>query len=215
MTPPVLPTVPPTALPTAIGIFGGSFDPVHLGHLWIAEAALGSLPIEQVRWMPAATSPLKKNGPVASNLQRLTMLRLALSGVDGHVIDTRELDRDGLSYTVDTLEELTQEFPDRRCYLIIGADSLNTFDQWKQPDRILKMCTLAVVARGGMAPPDYDVLKPFASNAQIADFRNAEIRMPPIEISSQMLRERIRQSKTIRFFVPHPVDAYIRHEGVY
>lgn len=199
----------------AIGVFGGSFDPVHLGHLWMAEAALQQLPINEVRWIPTATSPLKQHGPVASNAQRLMMLRLALSGIDGHVIDTREFDRDGVSYTVETLEQLRSEHPERAIYLIIGADSLLTFDAWKDPARILELCTLAVVARGGMPPLDYQILRPFASDEKINECRSAEIKMPVIEISSSDLRARVRESRSIRFYVPHPVEAYIRQEQLY
>lgn len=200
---------------TAVGIFGGSFDPVHLGHLWMAETALEQLPISEVQWIPTATSPLKQDGPLASDSQRLTMLRLALSGRNGHEIDTRELDREGVSYTVETLGELHREHPQRRIYLIIGADSLLSFDRWKAPEQILGLCTLAVVARGGMPPPDYRILRQFASPETIQQCCHAEIQMPVIEISSSDLRERVQQSRSIRFRVPHPVEAHIRHEQLY
>jgi len=199
----------------AIGIFGGSFDPVHIGHLWMAQAGLERLPIDHVRWIPAATSPLKKNGPVASNSQRLTMLQLALSGVPGHVIDTRELERDGISFTVDTLAELHHEFPEHSLYLIIGADSLFLFDEWKDPERILQMATLSVIARGGLPPPDYDVLNEFASKERVTQCLDAEIAMSQIEISSSDLRERVKRFESLRFQVPAAVDAFIRNEGLY
>ncbi|MBB3208393.1 nicotinate-nucleotide adenylyltransferase [Rhodopirellula rubra] len=199
----------------AIGIYGGSFDPVHLGHLWIAESALEQLPIEEVRWIPAATSPLKESGAVASDSQRLRMLRLALSGQTGHVIDTRELDRDGISFTVDTLEQLSKQFAEQRLFLIIGADSLASFDRWKTPARILELCTLAVVARGGMAPPDYRILDGFASEEKVRQCADAEIAMPVIEISSRDMRDRVKRSRSIRFRVPHAVAAYIRQESLY
>ncbi|MCM2371155.1 nicotinate (nicotinamide) nucleotide adenylyltransferase [Aporhodopirellula aestuarii] len=199
----------------AIGVYGGSFDPVHVGHLWIAEAALEQLPIDEVRWVPAATSPLKQSGPVASNSQRLAMLQLALSGQGGHVIDTQELDRDGVSYTVMTLEHLRELFPQRRLFLIIGSDSLASFDRWKDPDRILQLGTLAVVARGGMPPPDYSILKDFASPKKIDECVAAEISMPQIEISSRDLRARVLNSRSIRFRVPHAVEAYIHQETLY
>jgi nicotinate-nucleotide adenylyltransferase len=199
----------------AIGILGGSFDPVHLGHLWIAEAALEQLPVEHVRWFPAATSPLKQHGPIATNDQRLTMLRLALSGYAEHVVDTHELDRDGISYTVDTLEYLRQAFPDRRLYLIMGADSLASLSAWKSPEQLLQLCTLAVIARGGQPPPNYEVMMGLASPEKIAECQAAEIVMPQIEISSSDMRSRVAQSRSIRFRVPHPVDAFIRQTALY
>lgn len=198
-----------------IGIMGGSFDPVHLGHLWMGEAAREQLPIEQVRWFPAANSPLKPNGPVGTNAQRWQMLRLALSGLSGHVIDPWELERNKVSYTVDTLEYLRVAFPDRGLYLIIGGDSLASFDRWKHPARILELCTLCVVARGGHPVLEYDLLKPFATQEKISQCRNQEIQMPLIEISSRKIRENVRSGRSIRFQVPHPVEAYIRREGLY
>ncbi|TWT65274.1 nicotinate-nucleotide adenylyltransferase [Allorhodopirellula solitaria] len=205
----------PETMSQALGIFGGSFDPIHLGHLWIAEAAYEQLPIDQVRWVPAATSPLKPFGPVASNSQRLTMLRLAVSGQSGHRIETYELDRDGVSYTVDTLAYLRDQFPDHTLFFIIGADSLASFAQWKDPDRLLQMCTLAVVRRGGMPPPSYDILQDFASPEKVQACREAEIVMPQIEISSRELRRRVARSQSIRFHVPHSVEAFIRNENLY
>lgn len=198
-----------------IGILGGSFDPVHAGHLWMAEAALNHLPIDQVRWIPTATSPLKPDGPVGTDEQRLQMLRLALLGQPGHEIDTWELDRDSVSFTVDTLEHLSVTLPGRTLNLIIGGDSLASFDRWKAPTRILELCTLCVVARGGQPPPDYDILKAFCSPEKIQECQRHQIPMPLIEISSGHLREQLRNSKSIRFQVPHAVNMYIRQESLY
>ncbi len=200
---------------TAIGVFGGSFDPVHVGHLWIAETALERLPVDHVRWIPASTSPLKQSGPVASNWQRLSMLRLALSGQSGHLIDTHELEREGISYTVDTLDHLQRRFPERQLLLIIGADSLASFAQWKEPARLLERCTLATVRRGGGPAPNYDVLKEFAAPEKIHQCRDAEITMSQIEISSSEVRQRVSETRSIRFRVPHAVEMFIGNENLY
>ncbi|MCC9657173.1 nicotinate (nicotinamide) nucleotide adenylyltransferase [Rhodopirellula halodulae] len=201
--------------PQGIGILGGSFDPVHMGHLWMAESALEQLPIEHVRWIPAATSPLKPHGPVASNEQRLQMLRLALSGQEGHVIDDWELQQDGISFTRLTLEHLHQRFPDRPLYLIIGADSLASFDRWRDPERILELCHLAVIARGGQAQPDYSILNAMAAPDRLQTIRESQILMPQIEISSSDLRDRVCSGRSIRFQVPHPVRTLISQEKLY
>ncbi|WDQ19408.1 nicotinate (nicotinamide) nucleotide adenylyltransferase [Rhodopirellula sp. P2] len=206
-------TTPPSN--HGIGILGGSFDPVHVGHLWMAESALEQLPIEHVRWIPTATSPLKPHGPVASNEHRLQMLRLALSGQTGHVVDDWELRQDSVSYTLLTLEHLQEQFPDRPLHLIIGADSLASFDRWREPEQILKRCHLAVIARGGDPPPDYSILNEMTDESQIQTIREAQIQMPQIEISSSDLRRRVASGRSIRFQVPHPVRTLIDQEKLY
>jgi len=201
--------------PSGIGILGGSFDPVHVGHLWMAEAALEQLPIDHVRWFPAATSPLKPRGPVASNEQRLQMLQLTLSGHDQHQIDTWELDQDEVSYTVHTLQYLADQFPNRPLFLIIGADSLAAFDRWKEPEEILRRCTPAVIRRGGEPDPDFSILEPFADRERIQQIQATSIAMPQIEISSSELRRRAEAGKSLRFRVPHAVRALIAGEKLY
>ena len=200
---------------SGIAFFGGSFDPVHVGHLWMAESALEQLPVDHVRWFPAATSPLKPQGPVATNDQRLAMLRLALDGAEGHQIDTWELDRDVVSYTVDTLRHLSRAFPDRPLYLVIGADSLASFAAWKDPEEILQRCTPAVIVRGGHAPPDFSVLAPFADADRIAVIRRSVVEMPQIEVSSSDLRQRVSDGKSIRFFTPPEVAHWIACQKLY
>ncbi|MEM6364838.1 MAG: nicotinate (nicotinamide) nucleotide adenylyltransferase [Planctomycetota bacterium] len=199
----------------ATAIFGGSFDPVHLGHLWIAETALEALPVDQIRWMPAATSPLKPEGPVVKDRSRLQMLQLAIGGLDGHVVDDWELKQGDVSYTVETLRHLRDEVPERDLFLIIGADSLASWGQWHEPAEILSLAMPAVVARGGDPPPDYRVLQPFASSDVIDTIRGHEIMMPQIEISSREIRSRIAANRSIRFRVPHPVAALIEAQNLY
>lgn len=200
---------------SGIAILGGSFDPVHVGHLWMAEAAFSQLPVDHVRWFPAATSPLKPGGPVASNDQRWRMLQLAIAGQNGHVADDFELRRDGVSYTVETLRHLREAFPDRPLFLIIGADSLASFDRWREPAEILSLCSVSVIARGGHEPPDDSVLRPFATQQRISEMRNYRVSMPQIEISSRDLRTRIGTGNSIRFQVPHAVAAMIEAERIY
>ncbi|MGB7328179.1 MAG: nicotinate (nicotinamide) nucleotide adenylyltransferase [Rubripirellula sp.] len=204
-----------------IGIFGGSFDPVHLGHLWIAEAAKESLSLDEVRWIPAATSPLKPNGPVASNEQRVEMVRLAISGNPHFVVDDREIRRGDVSYTVDTVAEIQAENPSDQFFLIIGSDSLASFDRWHEPARLLELVDLAVVQRGGDPPINFDVLKPFATPNEesgsnlITKSHDHVIVMPVIEISSSGLRDRIADRKSIRYRVPAAVESMITANQLY
>ena len=185
-----------------IGIYGGSFDPIHLGHLWVAEAALESLGLSEIRWIPAATSPLKPAGAVASNESRLQMLRLAASGCPEHVIDDREIRRGEVSYTVDTVEELRAEMPGAEIVMVIGSDSL-------------ALVIPAVVQRGGMEPVDFSVLHGIVPRDRIELFRRYVIPMPMIELSSSEVRDRVAAGKSIRFRVPRPVEAFIQAQSLY
>ena len=198
-----------------IGVFGGSFDPVHLGHLWIAEAAMEALGLTQLRWVPAAQSPLKPNGPIASESQRVTMLQLALAGLDGHQIDERELRRGEVSYTLDTIRELRRELSDVEWLMIIGSDSLASIGQWYQPESLRRMVIPAVVRRGGEPEPDFSVLRGLATEERIEIFRRNVIPMPLIEISSSELRLRVAQARSIRFRTPRAVEAFIEAERLY
>ena len=199
-------------MPQRIGIFGGSFDPVHLGHLWIAEAAREQLSLDQVRWIPAATSPLKPHGPTASDEHRLQMVRLAISGNQFFTIDDREIVRGEVSYTVDTVAEIRSEQPEDEFFLIVGSDSLATFDRWHQPSRLLEMVTLAVIQRGGDAKIDFSILHDLCSEDRLGSIKNSVVSMPLIEVSSTDLRQRILSGTNIRYKVPAAVEAFIRSE---
>ncbi|KAA5544589.1 nicotinate (nicotinamide) nucleotide adenylyltransferase [Roseiconus nitratireducens] len=198
-----------------IGIFGGSFDPVHLGHLWIGEAATEQLKLDQLRWVPSATQPLKPVGPVASDQDRLQMLRLAIAGRQGHVVDDSEIRRRGVSYTVDTVQQLKDEVSGGDWFLIIGSDSLASMPRWHQPARLLSKVTLAVVQRGGEEAVDFAVIEGLVPPSRVDRFRSHVIKMPLIEISSSDIRHRVGQGRSIRHLVPRAVEAYIAAEGLY
>lgn len=198
-----------------IGIFGGSFDPVHLGHLLIALSSQEALHLDQVRWVPAAQSPLKPVGPVATEAQRLEMLRLACGGTPEFVIDDREIRRGGISYTVDTMETFAAEFPDSERFLLMGADSLASIQQWHQPQKLLQLCTLAVLQRGGHAAIDFQVLEGLVDGQQMTEIQHAVVPMPQIEISSSEIRQRVASGRSIRFRTPRAVEALIGSTGLY
>lgn len=198
-----------------VGVFGGSFDPVHLGHLWVAESAAETLELDLVRWIPAATSPLKPAGPVASGEARLQMLRLALSGSPLHLPDDRELRRGEVSFTVDTLESLREEAPDDELFLLIGSDSLASFGLWKSPERILSLASLAVIQRGGEAAMNWTVLDALPEGWSRCEAKQFAVTVPTIEVSSSSLRERIRAGKSIRYRTPRAVEAFLEAERLY
>ncbi|MGB1817071.1 MAG: nicotinate-nucleotide adenylyltransferase [Rubripirellula sp.] len=198
-----------------IGILGGSFDPPHIGHLWIAEAVRETLKLDEIRWIPAAISPLKPGGPVASNEQRRQMVALAISGCSEYLVDDRELNRGDVSFTVDTLQSLTTEFPTAEFFLIMGSDSLASIQQWHQPERLLELATLVVLQRGAEDDIDFNVLSGFAGETQIERIRESQVSMPLIELSSSEIRARVRNGQSIRFRTCRSVEAYIRAEKLY
>jgi nicotinate-nucleotide adenylyltransferase len=198
-----------------IGIFGGSFDPVHIGHLWIAEAALESLALTEIRWVPAAVSPLKRRGPVASDEHRLQMLQLAVSGCQNYIVDDREIRRGDVSYTVDTMDELRAEFPQAELLMVIGSDSLATIPHWHDARRLLQIAVPAVVQRGGEEKLDFSVLEGVADRDRIDEIRQHVIPMPSIEISSREMRSRVANDRSIRFRTTRAVEAFIKAEGIY
>lgn len=197
-----------------LAIFGGSFDPVHLGHLWIAESSLEALALDRVLWIPAATSPLKPDGPLASSQARLDMVRLAIAGSPQHVVDDREITRGDISYTVDTLASIRAEHPDAEIFLLIGSDSLATLPRWKNPAQILELADLAVIQRAGEPPVDWSVLTEITSLPN-PDRRHQSVRIATIELSSSELRDRVQTGRSIRFRTPHAVEAYIRAHQLY
>ncbi len=184
---------------TRVGVFGGTFDPVHVGHLAIAHAALESVPLDRVLFVLAKRSPLKERGPVASEGDRLRMLELAVADEPRFAVSRLELDRDGPSYTVDTLERLsgTDEL-----FLILGSDAIADLPRWKDPDRIARLATLVVAERPGA--PD-----------RVGDAPIVRFDAPRLDISSRELRARAARGRSLRYLVPEPVLQHIEARGLY
>jgi nicotinate-nucleotide adenylyltransferase len=187
---------------TRLGVFGGTFDPVHVGHLAIAHAALESVPLDRVLFVLAKRSPLKERRPVASEADRLRMLELAVANEPRFAVSRLELDRDGPSYTVDTLERLGQLSGSDELFLILGSDAIADLPRWKDPDRIGKLATLVVAERPG-APERPSV-------APIVRFD-----APRLDISSRELRARAARGRSLRYLVPEPVLQHIEARGLY
>ncbi|MDA1232891.1 MAG: nicotinate-nucleotide adenylyltransferase, partial [Planctomycetota bacterium] len=132
-----------------IGVFGGTFDPIHYGHLLLAETCRETLRLDQVRFIPAASPPHKQDHQISDGHARADMLQLAVSGYTEFVVDRRELKRKGPSFTVDTLTEFSTEFPDAELYFLVGADSLRDLLTWREPERITQLATLVACNRPG------------------------------------------------------------------
>ena len=198
-----------------IGIFGGSFDPIHLGHLILAERCRENAELDQVWFMPSALAPHKQDGAHGTDRQRTEMIELAIGGHEGFQLSKIELERGGVSYTVDTLEHLHENYPNDEFFLLIGDDSLENFGSWRDPHRICELSIPLVVNRPGSGEVDLSLLKPFASDSRFREIENWKIECPKIELSSSDIRARIQDGKSIRFLTPRGVEKYIETQRVY
>ncbi len=189
-----------------LGVLGGTFDPVHIGHLAAAVNARRALRLDRVL-LVVANHPWQKSGRALTPAEdRLAMVEAAVAGRDGLEASRIEIDRGGDTYTADTLEQLHHDDPDRQLFLIVGTDVAAELETWKRPDTVARLATLAVVGRGGVphpgAPPG-------------PQWRVERVDMPLLEISSSDLRERHRQGRPLDFLVPDPVINLIRQRGLY
>ncbi len=198
-----------------IGIIGGSFDPVHYGHLLLAECGLEQCPLDEVWFVPTAISPFKESGSQASESQRRDMLTLAIASHPRFSINELEWNRGGISYTCDTLEALSSEFPEHEFFFLMGADSLADFHQWKNPRRICELARLAIVSRPGSPTPDLSVLQPLVEPEYLNQLANCQIVMPAMDLSSSNIRRRVEHQQSIRFRLPRAVEQYIATQGLY
>lgn len=198
--------------PQRLGIFGGTFDPVHIGHLIVAEQCREAARLDRVLFMPAARPPHKLDEEITPFAQRVEMLSLAIAGQPAFAIDQREKDRAGPSFTVDTLTQIHEQHPNTELFLIIGADTLHDFPGWYRPERILQLATLLVVDR----PNDEGVARPVRNASDSGPLPPAtRVDMPLIGVASTDIRNRMRSGRSIRFLTPRPVEIYIQEKGLY
>jgi nicotinate-nucleotide adenylyltransferase len=186
-----------------VGIFGGTYDPPHLGHLIVASEVHGALGLDRLLLIPAASPPHKRGTVHASAEQRLEMVRLAARGDDRFDVSDLELRRSGASYTVDTLRELAHRHPGAELFLTLGVDQLREFGTWREPDEIARLARLAVVERAGEAvQPGFG-------------YPVHEVPIPRIDISATEVRRRVRTGEPVRYLVPEAVREYIDRERLY
>lgn len=196
-----------------LGILGGTFDPVHYGHLLMAEICRQELQLDQVRLIPAGNPPHKPETPISEGTQRATMLTLAVAGCPEFVVDRRELLRQGPSWTVLTLSELRKEYPTAELYFLMGADSLRDIPTWREPERIAELATLVACNRPGLPLPTVAQAREWTSDT-IAS-RVHFVQIPGIDLSATQLRERVRRGLGLRFMTPRAVAAYIEQHALY
>ncbi|MDD4013589.1 MAG: nicotinate-nucleotide adenylyltransferase [Candidatus Omnitrophica bacterium] len=187
-----------------IGILGGTFNPIHTGHLVLAQECWYALGLEKVLFVPASLPPHKEVEGGVSAADRLSMVKMALGHDPRFEISTYELDKGGISYTVDTLRHFHKVYGAQTdLFFIAGADAAGGLSTWREPDEVLKIATLVVVSRPGHRCVD-------DHGGKIK-----RIQMPSLDISSSLIRKRIEEKAPIDFLVPAPVVAYIRDKGFY
>jgi len=198
-----------------LGIYGGSFDPVHYGHLLLAESCREECRLDEIWFMPAGSPPHKMSGRLASARDRVAMLRLATSGHPAFRVDTREVDRGGVSYTVDSLEQIRSERPSDELFLLLGADALADFPTWRSPARIAALAVLVTVRRAGSAAADLGRVAEAIGPAAHAQLVAHQVEMPQVDFSSRDLRARLSAGKSIRYRTPRPVERYLEESSLY
>lgn len=196
---------------TRIGVFGGTFDPIHIGHLIIATEMKHALGLERVLFVLAARPPHKSEQEITENKHRLAMLQMALEGNPSFDVCDLELKRPGASYTADTLEVLSLDFPSANLIFLMGEDSLRDLPRWHDPDRIVRLAEIGVAARPGIDVDVESIHKAIASSAG----RIHLVETPEIGISARDIRERVASGKPITYQVPYKVEEYIRANGLY
>ncbi len=195
-----------------IGIFGGTFDPVHYGHLLLAETCRQELKLHEVRFVPAGNPPHKSH-EISDGHARADMIKLAVSGYPEFKVDRREIRREGPSYTVLTLDEIANEAPEAELFFLMGADSLVDFPGWREPGRILELSTVVACNRPG---------HPLADEGQLAsivgDLDASRIllkTMPGTDISATDLRNRMNDGRGLRFLTPRSVEMFLTEHKLY
>lgn len=187
-----------------LGIYGGSFDPVHLGHLLVAQAAVEELGLDKIFFVPAARSPFKPDSQPAPDAGRLQLLRLALAGKTDCEIDEQEINRGGTSYTIDTLRDYAKRFPGAELFYLIGADNVAKLTEWREAMELARLAEFIVVPRPGEAMVDFT-----------APFRGRALKGFPFGVSSSQIRSRVKKNLPVENLVPPIVAEAIRTAKFY
>lgn len=196
-----------------IGIMGGTFNPIHIGHLILAEQALEQYELDKIWFMPSKTPPHKVNQYIESDVHRLELVKLAIVGHPNFSISTMEIEREGTTYTADTLELLTRHHPNNEYFFIMGGDSIFQLETWYQPEEILKRTHILAASRYGIT--EEKMLNQIQYLNEKYQAKVKLLRVPMIDISSNMLRSAISHGKTVRYYLPESVIEYIRFHNLY
>jgi nicotinate-nucleotide adenylyltransferase len=195
----------------AVGVLGGAFNPPHLGHLLLAQEAVAALGLDELILVPTGTAPHKRIDPEPGPAVRFEMAAAAVAGVPGFRVSDVEVGRDGPSFAYRTLELLADELPGSVLTFVMGADVAAGLERWKRPERVVELAAVAVAARPGF---DSDAIDDVLGRLGAADGA-ARIEMPPVGISSTLVRERVAAGRPIRWMVPDAVAWLIAEHGLY
>lgn len=199
-----------------IGIFGGTFDPIHYGHLVLAEQCREQCRLDEVWFVPAALPPHKLDATISSAKARSEMIEFAIAGNPAFRLSDIELNRSGPSYTVTTLEELAAVDPARELFLLIGADSVRDLPTWRQPKRILELATVVAVNRGRTNVVPEETIRVLSDQlCRDATGRVQFVQMPGIDISATDIRHRVASGLSVRYLIPRAVEMYVGENRLY
>ncbi|MDF2541670.1 MAG: hypothetical protein K0S47_1388 [Herbinix sp.] len=196
-----------------IGIMGGTFNPVHHGHLMLAENAYEQIGLDQILFMPSKNPPHKPKNEIVSEEHRINMIKLAIKDNSHFSTSFVELEREGITYTADTLTELTRKYPDTEFYFIVGADSLYMMQDWMEPQIVFDLSTILVAVRDDVKTEG--LMKHAEFLKETFGAKIILLEMPTIEISSNNIRNRVAEHKSIRYYVPDEVITYIQANELY
>jgi nicotinate-nucleotide adenylyltransferase len=198
-----------------LGIYGGTFDPVHLGHLLLAECCREQCRLDAVWFLPTAVPPHKQESEQTPASQRVEMLELAVAGNSAFSVCRYEVDRGGVNYTVDTLTHFCEEDPSRELFFLMGADMLEDLPHWRNAPRVCELALPVAVHRPGNAVLDFDILRDIASPERIEEMRRHQVEMPGCGLSATDIRHRAAAGLSLRYRVPRAVEMYITSQGLY
>jgi len=196
-----------------IGIMGGTFNPIHFGHLFLAENAYEQVGLDKVLFMPSKNPPHKEVMCKVTEKQRVDMIEIAIHDNPHFELSTLELNREGMTYTADTLQVLKEQNPDTEYYFIVGTDSLFMMHSWKDPQVVFDLCTVLVAARDNANADEIHKHMDYLKKSFHAKVEHIE--MPMLQIASADIRERVEKAHTVRYYMPAPVIQYITDHSLY
>ncbi len=196
-----------------IGIMGGTFNPIHFGHLFLAESAYEQVGLDQILFMPSKNPPHKAKPYQVTDQQRVEMIALAIRDNPHFALSTFELERNGYTYTADTLTLLKEEDPEKEYYFIVGADSLFMMHQWYQPQTVFSLCTVVATGRNNVEPEKLSQQAEYLRQQYQAKILLLD--MPTIQIASEEIRKRMLEQRSVRYYLPEAVIEYINNNRLY